>query len=89
VTKKTPGHVDTHRHHVDSFFLFLSQRHDLTGLSVEVSLGDEVFQVNSPSCVFIPAGIKHSYKAIAGEGLFINSVLCDSYNDSLLEYEFI
>lgn len=86
VTSSTPGHVDAHRHNVDSFFLFLSNNPDMSGLSVEVALGKEKFKVDSPACVFIPSGLAHSYRVLSGEGLFVNTVFSGSYNDSLLEY---
>jgi 2-isopropylmalate synthase len=70
---------------VDSLFLFLGTREDLSGLEVEVSLGDRVFRVVSPASVFIPAGLMHSYKFVAGSGLFINHVLAGQYASSLLD----
>lgn len=88
VNENTPGHVDSHRHHVDSFFLFLSNNSDMGGLNVEVTLGEEKFNVSSPSCVFIPSGVEHSYRVVSGEGLFVNTVLSGNYNESLLESDF-
>lgn len=86
LSDNTAGHVDSHRHHVDSFFLFLSQKDDLTGLIVEVTLDGKSFIIESPACVFIPSGIEHSYRAISGDGLYINTVSSGTYNESLLEY---
>lgn len=80
-----PGHVDAHRHSVDSLFLFLGSREGLTGLEVEVSLADRVFRVESPASVFIPAGVMHSYRVVSGAGLFVNHVLAGRYALSLLE----
>lgn len=80
-----PGHVDCHRHNVDSLFLFIGHEEGLTGLTAEVTLGDEKFLVESPCSVFIPSGVRHSYRAIAGEGIYLNHVLAGSYNESLLE----
>jgi len=79
------GHVDEHRHNVDSCFFFLGAGEDLDGLEVEVAVGDEVRRLNSPVSVFIPAGTRHSYRVIAGAGLYINHVLAGSYHESLLE----
>jgi len=78
-------HVDAHRHDCDSLFMFIGAHENLTGLAVEVQLGDEIFPIKSPSSVFIPAGIEHSYRVIAGEGIYVNHVLSGCYNDSLLE----
>jgi 2-isopropylmalate synthase len=79
------SHVDSHRHQVDSLFLFLGTREDLTGLKVEVSLEGKVQQVESPASVFIPAGVEHSYRILEGSGLFVNHVLKGNYNESLLD----
>ncbi|HWX16941.1 MAG TPA: hypothetical protein VNY07_10170 [Chthoniobacterales bacterium] len=80
-----PGHVDSHRHCVDSIFLFIGHQENLAGLTVEVSLGHERFIAESPSSVFIPSGVPHSYRVLAGSGLFVNHVLAGDYNSSLLD----
>lgn len=79
------GHVDTHRHWVDSLFLFIGDKDGLSGLKAEVRLDDDIFVVDSPASVFIPAGITHSYRIMAGSGLFVNHVLEGEYNASLLD----
>lgn len=79
------GHVDVHRHRVDSIFLFLGHGENLTGLSVEVLLGKRTFTVNSPSSVFIPSGVLHSYRVVSGSGIFVNHVQAGDYNSSLLD----
>ena len=79
------SHVDSHRHHVDSLFLFLGNEDQMTGLKVKVFLDDQEFEVESPVSIFIPAGVEHTYKFISGSGLFINNVFSDNYNESLLE----
>lgn len=80
-----PAHVDRHRHHVDSLFLFVGDEENLSGLRVEVSLGDERFVVDSPASVFIPSGVSHSYGVLSGGGIFVNQVLAGEYNSSLLD----
>ncbi|MEK6303215.1 MAG: LeuA family protein [Acidobacteriota bacterium] len=79
------SHIDPHVHTVDSLFMFLGYEPGLTGLSVEVSLGDVVKQLRSPASVFIPAGTKHTYRILQGRGIFINHVLAGLYNESLLD----
>jgi 2-isopropylmalate synthase len=78
------GHVDRHAHTCDSLFLFVGNASDLTGLSVEVSLGEKTVTIRSPASVFIPAGLVHSYRVLDGAGLFMNHVLSGSYDESLL-----
>ena len=80
-----PGHVDKHAHVCDSLFLFMGEKKDLKGLTVEVTLGETQFSLESPVSIFIPAGLSHSYRVLSGSGLFVNHVLAGSYNDSLLD----
>lgn len=77
------GHVDVHAHHVDSYFLFLGHEPGLRGLKAQVQLGDHVEIVDSPKAVFIPAGVPHTFRLLAGSGIFVNHVDSGSYNESL------
>jgi 2-isopropylmalate synthase len=81
------GHVDVHVHHVDSLFLFLGHEPGLRGLRAEVRLGDHVEVVDSPKAVFIPAGVPHTFRLLAGSGIFVNHVLSGTYNESLLTHD--
>ncbi|WP_405532670.1 hypothetical protein OG592_35265 [Streptomyces avidinii] len=80
-----PGHVDTHVHHCDSLFVFLGEDQGYRGLSVKVTLGDEVIAVESPASVFIPSGVAHGYRVVSGAGTYLNHVLAGDYNSSLLD----
>ncbi|MCA8951163.1 MAG: 2-isopropylmalate synthase, partial [Planctomycetes bacterium] len=82
-----PGHVDSHRHDADSWFVFLGDQPGLAGLAVEVTLGERRFTVSSPASVFIPAGMPHSYRFVAGSGLYFNHVPVGRYERSLLDEE--
>lgn len=79
------GHVDTHVHHCDSLFMFLGEGPGYTGLSTEVWLDDEVFAIESPASVFIPAGVRHGYRVVGGAGTYLNHVLAGEYNASLID----
>jgi 2-isopropylmalate synthase len=79
------GHVDSHIHHCDSLFIFLGDSDNYEGLMAEVELENDKFVVSSPASVFIPAGVRHSYRVLSGSGTYINHVLSGSYNESLLE----
>lgn len=80
-----PGHVDGHVHDCDSLFAFLGNDGGYQGLSVKVALGDDVFYVDSPASVFVPAGVSHAYQVVGGEGTYLNFVLAGDYNSSLLK----
>jgi 2-isopropylmalate synthase len=79
------GHVDIHVHDCDSLFVFLGDEAGYRGLRVEVSLGDRVFTADSPTAVFIPAGVPHGYLVVGGAGTYLNHVLAGEYNASLLD----
>lgn len=80
-----PPHVDQHRHTVDSLFLFLGSDEGLTGLRVEVTLGERSYDVVSPASVLVPAGVLHSYRVVSGTGLFVNHVPSGDYRAGLLD----
>lgn len=80
-----PSYVDTHVHHCDSLFIFLGDQLHYKGLQVAVELDNKEFILDSPASVFIPSGKKHSYRVIKGKGSFVNHVLSENYNESLLE----
>lgn len=79
------GHVDEHKHTVDSLFLFLGYDENLTGFHVEVRLEGKTLPIESPASVFIPSGSAHSYRVVKGPGIFVNHVLAGNYNQSLLD----
>lgn len=79
------GHVDLHRHTVDSLFLFLGDGDDYTGLTVELRLGGDTLLVKSPASVLIPSGMWHSYRVVEGAGTYVNHVLAGTYHSSLLD----
>jgi 2-isopropylmalate synthase len=83
------GHVDSHRHNCDSVFMFLGDKGEYSGLTVEVTIGEETRVVQSPATVFIPAGAPHSYSFIAGSGTYINFVAKGDYHQSLFEHDTI
>jgi len=81
-------HVDTHAHHCDSVFVFMGDSENGVGLTAKVTFGEgetaETQLVHSPASVFIPAGVKHTYEYVKGNGRFLNIVLASNYNDSLV-----
>lgn len=79
-----PPYVEEHKHVVNSTFVFVGSNPDLTGLEAEVILDKERFEIQSPATVFIPGGLKHSYRLLHGSGLFIHTLCAGSYEDSLV-----
>ena len=76
-TKKLPEYSRMHKHNHDEINLILSEQSRIT---YEIQLEDEIYNVTSPSTVFIPKGVNHRAQAISGKGLFICIILSDSYN---------
>ena len=78
------AHVDSHTHHCDSVFVFMGNNKDGSGLVAKVTLGEETKVVFSPTTIFIPAYISHSYSYVSGIGRFLNFVMSPDYNLSLV-----
>jgi len=78
-------HIDDHEHPVDSLWLFEGDKPDLTGLQVEVKLGNSKFVLDSPASVYIPSGVMHNYRFIKGSGRYTNIVLVQGaeYNKAI------
>ncbi len=62
-------------HTVDAAMLFIGKEGDLKGLKAEVTLNGEKFNVESPACVYLPAGVEHTCKILEGSGLYMKIVL--------------
>ena len=82
--KMPPQHVELHSHNCDSLWMFFGNKNDLKGLQVEVVLGKEKYKLNSPASIYIPKGVKHTYRFIKGSGNYVNIVLAKggTYNTS-------
>lgn len=68
-------HIEPHVHEFESLFIFKGKNPDMTGLEVEVLLGDEWHNIQSPKTIRIPAGLSHNYRFIRGSGEYWNIVL--------------
>lgn len=82
--KNPPQHIEIHRHDCDSLWMFVGNKKDLTGLKIEVFLGNKIYKLNSPASIYIPQGVRHTYRFIEGSGNYINIVLAKNgrYNTS-------
>ncbi len=76
-------YCEPHRHNCDELNIFLSDEQ----LVYRVQVGDEVFTVEAPACVRVPAGAAHSANLISGSGHFIVVLNTNSWEDSLLPSE--
>ncbi len=68
-----------HKHNTDEINLIISEN---SKLKYEIQLGNEVYNVSSPSTIFIPKGVKHKAKYLSGKGSFVCIILSDNYTSS-------
>jgi 2-isopropylmalate synthase len=68
-------HIQPHCHDFESLFIFKGSNPDMSGLVVEVLLGDQWHRIESPKAVRIPPGLNHNYRFIKGSGEYWNIVL--------------
>lgn len=61
------SYCEPHVHDCHEIDTLLSQ----TSLSYEIRLGDDVYVVDAPATIYIPAGLVHSANVIDGSGFFI------------------
>lgn len=78
-------YVETHKHCVDNINVFLGNNTDLTGLKIEFELDDQIFKLDSPISIFVPAGVPHTFRILSGSGHYLNHLQSGSYQDGLLE----
>jgi hypothetical protein len=55
----------------------------LTRLVYEVRLGNEVYLVEAPATIYIPAGLVHSANVVVGSGFFVALVETGNYQASV------
>jgi len=77
--KKMSEYSMLHKHNTDEINLIISEN---SKLKYEIQLGDEVYEVSSPSTVFIPKRVKHKAKFISGKGVFVCIILSGKYTSS-------
>ncbi|MEW6201479.1 MAG: hypothetical protein AB1546_05865 [bacterium] len=75
------GRAVRHKHSAPEIYIFIG---DEEAITAEITLGDEKYEVSSPCCVYIPAGLPHDIRpirAVAGKAAgFIPVVLAGEYN---------
>ena len=61
-------------------YLFIGNGPEFTGLTAEVILEEETYEVHSPASVYIPAGMKHMYRMKSGSGILVVTALKAEYS---------
>lgn len=68
-------YVELHNHEVPEINILIA---DEGMLEYQFQLGDEFYQVQSPSSIWIPAGLMHAANVIKGDGYYVCIILTDS-----------
>ncbi len=76
VPEVVESYCEKHWHEFDEVNHILSED---GSLRYKITLGDETYEVNSPSTVYIPKGLKHSAEVISGKGVFICTTFTKDY----------
>jgi 2-isopropylmalate synthase len=82
-----PRWLDPHEHDCNSFYVFLGDEPDLTGLHAVATIGDLTFPVASPAAVLIPPRALHHYWYTSGRGWYFQVTLKPDYVSSLVPAE--
>lgn len=74
------GKATLHKHSAPEIYIFVGEENAIVA---EVTLEDEKYEVSSPGCVFIPAGLPHGIRPLRAEAGkaagFIPIVLAGEY----------
>ena len=73
------SYCEPHVHDCSEINILLS----LTRLTYEIRLGDEVYLVEAPATIYIPAGLVHSANVVEGSGFFVALVQTADYQASV------
>ena len=73
------SYCEPHVHDCPEINILLS----LTRLIYEIRLGDEVYIVEAPATIYIPAGLLHSANVVEGSGFFVALVQTGNYEASV------
>lgn len=71
-----PPYCELHWHDFDEINLIVSEDNTL---KYRITLEDEVYEVQSPSTVYIPKGLKHAAEVISGKGVYIAITFTKEY----------
>ena len=85
VEQNQAEYVDSHVHSVDSLYLFIGDEDELKGLHAVMRIEDQEREIESPMTVFIPKGLRHSYKMTDGSGIYVSILLDGDYNRRTFE----
>lgn len=71
-----PAYCDLHWHDFDEINLILSED---SSLKYRIRIEDETYEVDSPSTIYIPKGVKHAAEVISGKGVYVVITFTKNY----------
>ena len=77
--KKVPRYCELHKHDHDEINILFSENDKLI---YKIQIENEIYEVSSPSTVFIPKGTMHSAEVISGKGTYTCIILEGDYKAS-------
>ncbi|MBI2951612.1 hypothetical protein HYY27_05925 [bacterium] len=83
VPKDQPEWLEDHRHNCNTFYLFVGDREDLSGLRAVVTVEGQTFEARAPAAVLLPEYALHHYRLIEGSGWSFHVNLRGDYEESL------
>jgi hypothetical protein len=75
-TVPVPEYTELHKHDFDEINLILSNDNSLV---YRIKLEDEVYELSSPTTVYIPKGIAHAAEVISGQGMYVTVSFTKEY----------
>lgn len=81
--------LDPHEHNCNSFYIFIGDGPDLTGLHGTAEIGDASFAIDAPAAVLIPSYVLHQYRITAGSGWYFQITLRREYTESLVPADLV
>ena len=75
------SYCELHVHDCAELNLLLST----SRLVYEIRLGDDVYEVEAPASIYIPAGLRHSANVISGTGFFVAMIDTSDYQAATRE----
>ncbi len=73
---KVESYCELHKHDFDEINLILSEDNSL---KYRILFEDEVYEVGSPTTVYIPKGIRHASEVISGKGVYVAILFTKDY----------
>ena len=83
VPKDQPEWLEDHRHNCNTFYVFIGDRDNFSGICAVVTVEGRSVEVHAPAAVLIPQSSLHHYRLVEGSGWSFHINLRGDYEESL------